>query len=199
MRLSSTLAAVLVAFPAAAQDAPAAAPDRAADLAGILSRAETNDATRDSLMLLRRYAERGSLDPAFFAGLFNVQPPSPGQPLLYREMPLIRAAQLRGQTLGEIISSDIDNDGSITRKEVRLTAQVGRSNMIAEFFLRNDVDDDNILTPAEIKDGVEQRVSEVLQSRNGDRAKSFGLLLDLDGDGAITAEEMERAIAALSP
>lgn len=116
----------------------------------------------------------------------------------YRDAALIEAATRRAMILSNLLSADLDADGTVTRDEIARVLAIGRSNgQLGDLFLRFDTDTDDRVTPDELARGVASAVREASSGRE-DRAQRIGRLVDFDADGLVTEDELVRAVRALA-
>lgn len=113
----------------------------------------------------------------------------------YRIMEQVQKSQMRGQYLGQIMTADLNNDGQITRQEVKDALSVMQIQGAAEAFFSSDANNDNVLSLEEIRAATDRQVS-LAQGGNGDRV-SPARLFDFNDDGILTLEEHDRGMAAL--
>lgn len=197
IRCLPPLAAVFaLAVPLLAQSQTAPTP--VTDLALITEKANADRTLQMFLQQMLQMKSRSSdarmmLDQQMYQFYPNGRPAGDG-PVNYRVMEQVQQAQQRGQYLGQIMGSDLNNDGQITKQEVKATLSVLPVQGAAEAFFSSDADDDNILSPVEIRAAVDRQ----LNLQQGRRTRSNPVrLFDFDDDGILTVEERVRGLAAL--
>ena len=196
-RHTPALAALLVlAFPQLAQSQ--STPTPATDLASITAKASADRSLQAFLQQLIQLKSRSSdvrmmLDQQMFQNYPNGRP-SGDVPINYRVMEQVQVARQRGQYLGQIMGSDLNNDGQITKQEVKDTLSIVPVQGAAEAFFSSDANDDNILSPVEIRAAVDHQL-DVQQGRQV-RANPVRLF-DFNDDGILTPDERARGMAAL--
>jgi Tfp pilus assembly protein PilV len=173
-------------------------PAPAADLAAITQRAGTD---RNKQIWLQQMVQmksrpsdaRANLDQMIYQGNGNGRAQI-GAPFAYRLLDLVQKSRTRAQYLGQIMTADLNNDGEITRQEVKDALSVSQVQGAAEAFFSSDANNDNVLQPIEIRAAVDRQVG--LQGNNGDRV-SRAWLFDFDDDGVLSPEEHDRGMVAL--
>lgn len=196
-QIARTLAATLIAAaPAIAEVGPSPGPE--GDLATIWARADELGEGRDLLDQLERFgrSEEG-IRPERLREMLGDRTGADG-PFRYRDSLLVMLAAERAQLLSVLLAADLDNDGNVTRDEIKRVLQIGRSHgMMGDLFLQFDTNLDDTVSAEELALGI-KAATEGRQSRGQDRSILFGQLIDFDADGQITTEELDRAAAALS-
>jgi len=130
-------------------------------------------------------------------GLLNVSPDALGTDLRYELAGQVRLAQARAERYADILSNDLNGDGSVSRDEIADTLLFGRARRggAAEMLISYDADRNDILSPDEIR----QAVSDQRDTDGGRRDSTrIASILDLDSDGTLTVAELDRVGAALS-
>lgn len=130
----------------------------------------------------------------------------------YRTALRIEAAAARARTAARILVADFDGDWQVTREELRdylggmtqspdervIAAAGGRGPTpgAAELFMLGDLNADGVLDEAEIKAviALAPRNVPVVQGRLAPLLEIF----DLDDDGVLTPEELDRSVAAMA-
>lgn len=173
-------------------------PDPTADLATIKLRAENDPSLQSFLQRvldIRSGPEdrRRRLEAQLFQTLPNGSPSGAG-PIPYRASEQVQNAQIRVQILSRILTADLDGDGSITTQEVKDTLRVTSVDGAAEAFFMGDANNDDILSPEEIRAAANQQLSK--QGRRIANPDPM-VLFDFDDDGILSVAERERGIAAL--
>ncbi len=174
-----------------------AAPDTAADLAAITLKANGD---RNLQMFLQQMGQlhnrpedvRRMMDERLYQYLPNGRPGGDG-PVAYRIAEQVQQAQVRAQIYSQILTSDLNDDGSISKQEVKDTLSVAQVRGAAEAFFSADANDDSILAPDEIRAAVDLQAA----LSSGRRGANPMALFDFDDDGVLTPAERDRGMAAL--
>lgn len=105
-------------------------------------------------------------------------------------------AERRGYYAQQLVAADLNGDWQITRDELLYALSGRRTDKTAELFILGDTDQDGTLSHKEIEAAIQQAAARDVPRRG----RELGLLpvLDLDGDGMFTQDELERVLAALS-
>ncbi|MES2142830.1 MAG: hypothetical protein V4516_00360 [Pseudomonadota bacterium] len=189
------LACLFLAFPAASQTAQ---PDPKADLATIRAKADGNQYVTQ---LLNQISGQGNVGNAaeelvmrMLRGISR-QDADLTQPFAYRDAANVQKAQFRAQAIGQILMADLDNDGNVTKDELRALLRVQQNNEAASAFFSSDADGNETLSAAEIRD-----TADLMLTRFGnpdDERADVARIFDFDDDGVLTKEELERGKTAL--
>ncbi len=108
----------------------------------------------------------------------------------------VSLAQRRAQYMMQVLSADLNGDLVVSLAELKETISIGITNGAAETFLAGDTNSDNVLDQTELRFAVEQQ-AEADIGRNREESSPLEIL-DFDKDGYLSAEELERAIKALT-
>lgn len=115
-------------------------------------------------------------------------------PIHYANAGKVWQAQRRAQVMSQLLSADLDNDGQITKQEVRDTLEFNPQQGAAQAFFTSDKNDDSILQPDEIRAAVDMQMGGMGDfGGRGDQLRLF----DFDDDGYLAPEEFTRATKAL--
>lgn len=129
----------------------------------------------------------------------------------------ISMAQLRAQRAMQILSYDLNGDGTVTRDEIVTMLQPRSRQMIhangvqleptreqirqqldrlVSEALKPDTDGDGIITPAEIRQQAQQQAEQASASWQMGATQLVPMTLDADGDGTVSLAEYEAAARA---
>jgi len=108
----------------------------------------------------------------------------------------VALAQRRAQYLMQVLSADLNGDFAVSLAELKEAISIGISSGAAETFLAGDTNSDNVLDQTELMFAVEQQAETDL-GRNREESSPLEIL-DFDKDGYLSAEEVLRAIKALT-
>lgn len=192
------IAALMLGTPGAGV---AADTDAAADLALMQKKAEGNRFFQDMLdqvanngngqtnarrqmlrQIMRGSSNRDNLD----------------EPFAYRNAALVQAAQVRGQVVAQILLADLNNDGDVSKDELKTTLQFDQGNQngqAASAFFSSDADNNEVLSAAEIRGAATMYFN--LNGNQRDLNGQFATVIDFDDDGILTKAEFGRAEKAL--
>jgi hypothetical protein len=111
----------------------------------------------------------------------------------------LERASARASTLRRFQAIDLDADGQVTRAELQVAQRAATASArgrMERLFLTADGNGDNLVDAAEI---AAQGKAAALQAMGEDEAALLRatLALDRDGDGALTAIELRRALAEI--
>lgn len=194
--------AVLLSFGATALSAETAA-DPKADLALLETRAKADPQLEHLLQQLRANIARGQLQSRDMRDVLMRYLPEFNrlqrdmQPFDYRQEALTYRAERRSQLLGDIMRADLDGDWQISREEAVSVVRTAHSQNIANAFLLGDADDNNLLDMAEIQASIVS-MTEARSDRDGRSGSKSLQLFDLNDDGVLTLQEIDRSLAALA-
>jgi hypothetical protein len=191
--------AALIAMTLTPAFAETAATDPVADLAILIAKAEAEPALNNYLRDLTRMNGANGDKRVLVKELLNQIPGTRygfTKPIHYTALVAVNLAQRRAQTTAEIMSADLNNDGQITKAEVKDTLEFKPEQGIAQAFFTSDANDDSILQPDEIRAAVETQLAAQSYGRD-DQQIGMAKLLDFDDDGYLTAEEFDRGSKAL--
>lgn len=118
------------------------------------------------------------------------------KPFHYAAADKVEMAQQRARIWGQMLATDLNNDGQITKQEVRETLEFYPTQGAADAFFTSDVNDDNVLSAEEIRTAVEAQ-TQVTYGNNGRRNPGLIEVFDFDDDGYLTPEEYQRGLVAL--
>lgn len=189
------LAALLAPGLAAAQTP---APKPADDLAIIRKRAEASPDLTQALRNVEQVfsTRQQPTTPSIrqmLGGIGRNPDSAPVNVRLYESSPL---AEARAQFISRLLRADLDGDWTVTRQEVRETLSLRADQNTAEAFLLADTNDDGTVTFEELRAGADWAAQR--RPNLGGMSRSPMLrLFDLDDDGFVTSEELDRADAAL--
>jgi hypothetical protein len=119
-------------------------------------------------------------------------------PFAYRDAANVQMAQMRGQFIAQILTSDLNNDGDVTKDELRTALQNdrnGQNGQAASAFFSSDADTNDVLSAAEIREAASLFLRGQGEGRYQDQA--FAMVFDFDDDGILTQPEFERGEKAL--
>jgi hypothetical protein len=190
---------VLSTFATMAQDATTNTdtPSVEADLASLKVRAAERRQGMDYLTQIASQVQQQNVPLAeVVSNMLGMAYDPMNSDLRYRVIDQIKVALGRAERYAAILSNDLDGDGSVTRSEIADSLKFGqaRRGSAAETLITYDADQNNILSPDEIVVAVAEADAEA-RSRRMNYVPAE--LLDFDDDGTLSAEEMERATAAL--
>lgn len=199
--VSSALALTLC-LGATALSAQTAA-DPKADLTVIETRAKGDPKMERLLRQLRENMERGQLQSRDMRDvLMRYMPDFNGfdrenRPYEYRLEAQRRQAQIRAELLSDIMRADLDGDWQISRAEVAAVVRLSRGGSVADVFVLGDTDGNNLLDMQELQAAINS-MAETRGHRDGNRPVQSLRLFDLDDDGILTLDEVDRSLAALA-
>ena len=181
--------ALLIALAAPLPVCADTAPDVTADLAAITRKASGD---RNLQMILQQLNQmhsrpadaRSTLENQLFQSFPNGRLPEDG-PVNYRIMEQVQQAQMRAQYYGQILAADLNDDGSISRQEVKDALSIMQIQGAAEALFSLDANDDNTLSPDEIRAAVDRQTT-ISRGRRGNSAMR---LFDFDNDGVLTPQD----------
>lgn len=113
-------------------------------------------------------------------------------------MVAIDRASARARALAQILSADLDADGSVTAEEAQVAAAargaVSRGRLLAQVAAA-DADADGRVSPAELRVVAEAQALRAVSPAREARLLDL-LAMDADGDGALTLSEVRAAADA---
>lgn len=116
------------------------------------------------------------------------------KPFHYAAAEMVQDARLRAQIWGQMLAADLNNDGQITKQELKDTLEFMPSDGISDAFFTSDANDDNVLSAEELRAAVDMRSQSRRYGRGG---KGIAQMFDFDDDGYLTAVEFKRGAVAL--
>lgn len=111
---------------------------------------------------------------------------------------LARAAA-RASALRRMLAMDLDNDGAVTLAELQVTQRAASATMrgrLQRQFEAADRDGDGRVAVGEMRGDAEAAAARSLTEAEAGAMRGL-ILMDRDGDGAVTMAEAEAALAAL--
>jgi len=108
-------------------------------------------------------------------------------------------ASARARAFRDIFAADLDGDMSVTRAEaqaVELSLSGRARGLLWTRFRKADLDRDGTISLKEAQSYAETRAMAYLPQARVQERRAF-MLLDADGDGALTLDEAEGGLAAL--
>jgi EF hand len=114
----------------------------------------------------------------------------------YGTLRQLDVAQNRAEYLKNILSSDLNGDGSVSRNEISTLLEMGygRESVSPKVLITEDIDLNDVLSPEEIQAAV------IRHAGAYEEHSTYLLgaeLLDLNSDGTLTQEEFRRGEEAL--
>ena len=168
------------------------------DLAMMMAKADGNSEARQILQMVlqvgrpRRDAEM--LRQQIFGRMGEMRDNSLTKPFRYAAAEQVQDARQRAQLWGQMLAADLNNDGQITKQELKDTLEFMPSDGISDAFFTSDANDDNVLSAEELRAAVDMRSQSRRYGRGG---KGIAQMFDFDDDGYLTAVEFKRGAVAL--
>lgn len=169
-----------------------------ADFAVMMSKAGGSSESRQILQMMLQVRRPGRdvemLRQQIFGRMGEIRDNDLTKPFHYAAAELVQDARQRAQIWGQMLVADLNNDGQITKQELKDTLEFMPSEGISDAFFTSDANEDNVLSADELREAVDTRSQSRRYGRGG---KGIAQMFDFDDDGYLTAAEFQRGAVAL--
>lgn len=169
-----------------------------ADFAVMMSKAGDSSESRQILQMVLQVRRPGRdvemLRQQIFGRMGEMRDNDLTKPFHYAAAELVQDARQRAQIWGQMLAADLNNDGQITKQELKDTLEFMPSEGISDAFFTSDANEDSVLSADELREAVAARSQSRRYGRGG---KGIAQMFDFDDDGYLTAAEFQRGAVAL--